>query len=142
MCIGNSVKSWLWHRIDLNQQWMKDDFSVSDTRGSIEKTRVLPIGVEPHSRPQSLLVAWERGPGGSGGTGFEGTRMSRTYEHLVTSPDALPLSYRRLVLFFSLSLFTKAVQSDNLQTALPASSVNLSGWSNSDTELVTYWRSK
>ena len=50
---------------------MKDDFSVGDTGGSIEKTRLLPIGVEPHSRPQSHLGAWERGPGGSGDTEFD-----------------------------------------------------------------------
>ena len=29
------------------------------------------FGVEPHSRTQSLVGVWERGPGGSGDTGFE-----------------------------------------------------------------------
>ena len=58
-------------------------------------------------------------------TSFPDTGL--TYDQLVTNADALRLGYERLVIFFSLSLLTKAVQSDNLQTALPASSANLSG---------------
>ena len=54
-----------------NDKTEKDDFSISDTCGSEEKLRVLPIGVNP--------------------------TCTVVYDLLITSPDAQPLSYGRLV---------------------------------------------
>ena len=40
-------------------------------RKGLALPRLLYFPIFPHSRPQSLLGAWARGPGGSGDTGFE-----------------------------------------------------------------------